>query len=162
MEIDGKVVCSCFLLKGPCPLYVRRYPSFHPAGWNWSYSESPASTQDQLLGLYSRYLFLGVVFEFSFPLWQQPPVLPHPTAFDLMGRCPRDGFWAFSFSHLSFLEQEGSPLHPRTLSLKWEVIIPIYGREECCAWSFVSNGPKSINWTWSQLSIDKMRKRGGI
>ena len=118
IEIDGKVVGSCFLMKGSCSLYAMRFPSFHPAGWNWFYSESPASTQDQLLGLFSHCHFLGVVFEFSFPLWQQPPVLPHCTAFDMMDRCPPDSLWAFSFSHLNSLERELSHLHPHTLSLK--------------------------------------------
>ena len=116
IEIDGKVVGSCFLLKGSCLLYVTRYPSFHPAGWNWFYSESLALVQDQLLDLFSH--FLCVVFEFSFHLGQQPPVLPHRAAFDMMGRCHPDGLWAFSFSHLNFLERELSHLHPHTLSLK--------------------------------------------
>jgi len=65
-EIGGKVVGSCILLGGSCPMYVMRHPSLHPAGWNWFYSESPALTQDQLLDLFSH--FLCVVFEFSFPL----------------------------------------------------------------------------------------------
>merc|ERR1719273_1211928 len=85
-EIDGKVVGSCLLLGSSCPMYVIRHPLLHPA-----------LTQDQLLDLFSH--FLCVVFEFSFPLWQQPAVLLHCAAFDITGHCPLDGFWASSFSH---------------------------------------------------------------